>query len=63
MPEIASFVGVDSLNYLSLDGMLSCVSKPKDHYCTACWSGRYRINVNNPVSKLDLERYQLKMFA
>ncbi len=60
--EIAEFLEVDSLHFLSLDGMLSCVSRPKGHYCTACWSGEYRIDVENPMGKLDLERYQLKMF-
>jgi len=61
--EIAEFLEVDSLHFLSLDGMLSCVSRPREHYCTACWSGLYRINVDKPVSKLDLERHQLKMFT
>lgn len=60
--QIAEFLGVDSLHFLSLDGMLSCVKHPKEHYCTACFSGEYRLNVDNPVNKLDLERYQLKMF-
>lgn len=60
--EIAEFLGVDSLHYLSLDGMLSCVSREPGNYCTACFSGKYRLNVDKPVNKLDLERYQLKMF-
>jgi len=61
--EIAEFLGVDSLYFLSLEGMLSCVSLPKDQYCTACWSGRYPIDVQHPVNKLDLERHQLRMFT
>lgn len=61
--QIAEFLGVDSLHFLSLDGMLSCVTRPADHYCTACFSGKYRLNVEKPVNKLDLERYQLKMFT
>lgn len=61
--QIAEFLGVDSLHFLSQEGMLSCVSKPDDHYCTACWSGKYRINIDRPVNKLDLERRQLKMFT
>ena len=60
--EIAQFLEIDSVRFLSLEGMLSCVSKPKDNYCTACWSGQYRIDMSHPISKLDLERYQLKMF-
>jgi amidophosphoribosyltransferase len=60
--EIAKFLGVDSLHFLSLEGMLSCVSLPPENYCTACWTGRYPIDVDRPVNKLDLERHQLKMF-
>lgn len=60
--QIAEFLNVDSLHFLSLEGMLSSVSRPKENYCTACFSGLYRLNVEKPVSKLDLERTQLKMF-
>ncbi len=60
--QIAAFLEVDSMHFLSLEGMLSCVSRPKDHYCTACWSGEYRLNVDKPVNKLDLERHQLRIF-
>lgn len=61
--EIAKFLGVDSLHFLSLEGLLSCVNRPADHYCTACWSGKYRIAPEHPVGKLDLERNQLRMFT
>src|SRR6185503_5145998 len=44
--EIAGFVGADSLAYLSLEGMLDAVSGPPDSYCTACWTGDYRIDVS-----------------
>ena len=60
--EIRVFLKVDSLHYLSHDGMLSCVNKPSDDYCTACFSGKYRLEVDRPVSKLGLERNQLEMF-
>jgi len=61
--EIAAFLEVDSLSYLSLDGMLQCVSRPRDHYCTACFNGAYRLNVDKPVNKLGLERHQLSIFG
>ena len=61
--EICEFLGVDSLHFLSLEGMLSCVSRPPEHYCTACYRGDYRIGVDKPVGKLELERHQLKMFT
>jgi amidophosphoribosyltransferase len=60
--EIREFLEVDSLAYLSLDGMLSCLSSYPQQYCTACWSGHYKIPVDNPQSKFSFERDQLKMF-
>jgi amidophosphoribosyltransferase len=44
--EIREFIQADSLAYLSLDGMLSAVTGPRDSYCTACWTGDYRVAVN-----------------
>jgi len=41
--EIQRFVEADSLAYLSLDGMLRSVSGTPDSYCTACWTGEYRV--------------------
>jgi amidophosphoribosyltransferase len=41
--EIREFVGADSLAYLSLKGLLGCLSGPPASYCTACWSGEYRV--------------------
>ena len=41
--EIRRFVEADSLAYLSLDGMLRSVSGKPDSYCTACWTGEYRV--------------------
>jgi amidophosphoribosyltransferase len=60
--EIKDFLEVDSLGYLSLDGMLACMNKSKDNYCTACWSGEYKIPIDQPQSKFSFERDQLKMF-
>jgi amidophosphoribosyltransferase len=60
--EIRDYLEVDSLHYLSLEGMLSCVKHPARHYCTACFSGQYPMPVDHPVSKFGLERYQLRMF-
>ena len=60
--EIKDFLEVDSLAYLSLDGMLACMEKSKKHYCTACWSGEYKIPIDQPQSKFSFERDQLKMF-
>ncbi|MHC4148098.1 MAG: amidophosphoribosyltransferase [Planctomycetota bacterium] len=62
LEQIKEFLEVDSVGYTSLEGMLSCASLPADHYCAACWSGRYRIPVDTAVNKFVLERYQTNMF-
>jgi len=54
--EIREFLGVDSLRYLSLEGMLKCTKEAAGNYCTACFSGQMPMEVAAPVSKLALER-------
>ena len=39
--EIANHIGVDSLGYLSIDGMLESVPGGPDGFCHACFSGDY----------------------
>jgi amidophosphoribosyltransferase len=41
VPEIAKFIGVDSLGYLSFDGLLASAPPPKENYCVACFDGSY----------------------
>ena len=60
--QVREFLEVDTLAYLSLEGMLSCAKNQPASYCTACWSGRYKIPIDSPQSKLSFEREQLKMF-
>lgn len=60
--QIRDFLEVDSLAYLSLEGMLSCMKGEHPDYCTACWSGNYKIPIDNPQAKFSFEREQLKMF-
>ncbi|MFA6186134.1 MAG: amidophosphoribosyltransferase [Phycisphaerae bacterium] len=62
MKQIKDFLEVDSIGYLSLKGMLSCVSLPKEHYCTACWTGNYPIPVDTVVNKFSMERFQMQLF-
>jgi len=41
--EIRAFVGADSIGYLSEAGMLACLRTPAPNFCTACFSGNYRV--------------------
>jgi amidophosphoribosyltransferase len=61
--EIRDYLGVDSLHYLSADGMLDCVKLPKNKYCAACFTGDYPIHVDEPFDKFSMERNQLRMFT
>lgn len=63
--QVREFLGVDSLAYLSIDGMLSCVAtptRPASHYCTACYSGDYRIDVESPTARDAFEPRQMQWF-
>ena len=39
--EIAEYIGADTLNYLSLDGILKVLEAEDYGYCTACFNGQY----------------------
>ncbi len=42
--EIRDILNLDSLGYMSVDGMLSCISAhPPENYCTACFTGDYPV--------------------
>ena len=40
--DIARYIGLDSLHYLTIEGLLSSVSEPMN-YCLACFDGNYPI--------------------
>jgi len=62
MEQIREFLEVDSIGYMSLPGLLSCTSQDPEHYCTACWDGKYRIPIDIAVNKFVMERYQMSLF-
>ncbi|MGE4297319.1 MAG: amidophosphoribosyltransferase [Desulfovibrionaceae bacterium] len=52
--EIAKFIGLDSLHYLTIEGLRSTVSNPQD-YCYACFNGEYPIKPCVGSGKMCLE--------
>ena len=53
--NIRKYLGVDSLEYMTIDEMLEAmVDHDREHFCTACFSGNYPVPVN---SKLRKEEY------
>lgn len=56
VPQIAQHIGVESLNYLSLDGLLSAIGKGNNRFCAACMTGNYPVETFMDADKLSLER-------
>ena len=47
--EVCRFIGADSLGFLSVEGLLSCV--PASGYCTACFTGEYPVTIPPSFSR------------
>ena len=58
VPEIKEHLDVDSLSYLSMDGLYRAVGSARGTFCDACFSGNY------PVDVTDISRSskQMKLF-
>ena len=54
--EIARYIGVTSLGYLSLQGLIESIGLPGDDFCLACFTGGYPIPVQLEMDKLVMER-------
>jgi amidophosphoribosyltransferase len=52
---IRDFIGVDTLEYLSKEGMLDAMPLPKSEFCTACFDGEYPVKPSRKMSKNMLE--------
>ncbi|MBN2417674.1 amidophosphoribosyltransferase [bacterium] len=53
--EIRRHLDVDSLGYLSVEGLCSAVSRKGDGYCTACFSGKYPVSIREAFRKTQHE--------
>ena len=54
--RIRDFIGLDSLKYMSLEGMLKAMLLPKKEFCTACYTGIYPTRIPKKFTKKILER-------
>jgi len=54
--EIKDFVELDSLFYLSLDGMLKSMPLSPENYCTGCFTGCYPVPACEDMNKFKLEK-------
>lgn len=53
--QIQDYLQVDSLGYLSIEGMLGCPSSSPQHYCTACFSAEYPVEPKELTDKYRME--------
>jgi amidophosphoribosyltransferase len=56
--ELREFLGLDTLNYLSLEGLLKStgIDDPENNFCKACFDGCYPVEFDESISKDCLER-------
>ncbi|MBI2798241.1 amidophosphoribosyltransferase [Candidatus Saccharibacteria bacterium] len=50
--EIAQLVGADSLSFLSYEGMIDAIGVSEDMLCTACFSGKYPIDIMERTAEI-----------
>ncbi len=55
LEQLSKVLGLDTLHYLSLEGLKSCVSEP-ENYCCACFDGVYPTEVPVMTDKYSLEQ-------
>ena len=54
--EIKNMLGLDSLAYLSIDGLLNSTKTSRDGFCLACFDGNYPVPIAEGAGKFCLER-------
>ncbi|MHB8791722.1 MAG: amidophosphoribosyltransferase [Thermoleophilia bacterium] len=55
--EIRKQVGADSLEYISLKGLQRAVGRPAEHFCRACFTGNYPIDIPESL-KMSKHRFE-----
>ncbi len=54
--EIAEYLGLDSLHYLSLEGLVEATGMPKENFCLACFNGVYPVEPDKSFTKEGLDK-------
>lgn len=54
--KICKFIGLDSLSYLSLEGLYKSVGLPREEFCVACFTGNYTVPFDEGADKFILEK-------
>ncbi len=53
--NIRDFIGLDTLGYLSMDGMLKATGMERKNFCLSCYTGNYPTAICNEFDKFCLE--------
>ena len=55
MSEIREYLGVDSLGYLDVEGMMRATGREPNAFCLACFTGEYPVAVDPDLDKFIME--------
>jgi amidophosphoribosyltransferase len=61
--KIREHIGATTLGYLSIEGAVEAVGRPKNEFCLACFNGDYPIAVPEGVRKDVFEGAKTGAFA
>lgn len=58
--QIRTYIGADSLGYLSEEGLMAPFTDGAKKFCRACFTGEYPVNISHMIGKLELESNQVE---
>jgi len=59
--EISKKIGADTLEYLSVEGLIEAIDLPRDHLCLGCLTGEYPVEVDG--EKILRHQERLEVFS
>ena len=59
LEEIGTYLEVDSVSYLSLEGLMTAVGSERSSYCSSCYTGKYPVEF--PRDEVSYLRLALKL--
>jgi amidophosphoribosyltransferase len=60
VPEIRTYLGADSIAYLSLGGLFAFADGRRDGFCDACFTGQYPIGLGEEVPSRQLHLFEAR---
>ncbi|MDP3941354.1 MAG: phosphoribosyltransferase family protein, partial [bacterium] len=52
LEKIKTFIGADSLHYLSYEGLIKATGLPESTFCTSCFTGNYPIDIGENEKRI-----------